>query len=467
MLADAPGPLRDGSPAPWQEPAASGPPHAGAGELLDPLTLEALAELSRVRAELDELESSAAWWVVSALRRRKEWVIPLGSRRERVWAGATRRARALVERLWGEVPRARARLAASRARPRLLAVSGPGGASRRYRCAHLIEALERLGGSGAAVPWDEPSLADAAAWAATCELLLLHRAPATPALERLVAAARARGAPVIYDADDLVFDPDEPLAPPLRALLPPSWIAAQRRALALADLALVATEPLAERVRALGGPPARVLRNGFSEAMRAAAARAAPRPPDGRVVLGYASGSPTHARDFAQVAPALAGLLEARADVVLAVIGALELPPALARLEGGRVRRAPAVPWALLPALLARFDVNLAPLEQESGFSCAKSELKWLEAALVGVPTVASATPAFRRAIEDGVDGLLVERPAQWGEALARLVDDPAARARIGAAARAKVEAGWSPARRAGELRALLRELGLAPAARA
>src|SRR5690606_33144899 len=124
----------------------------------------------------------------------------------------------------------------------------------------------------------------AAAWAASCELLVLHRAPCTPAIERLVAACRARGAPVLYDADDLVFDPDEPLPPALRALLPPSWVAGQRRSLALADLALVATEPLAERVRALGGPPARVLRNAFSEAMRAAAARAAPRAPDGRVV---------------------------------------------------------------------------------------------------------------------------------------------------------------------------------------
>src|SRR5262249_39819421 len=45
---------------------------------------------------------------------------------------------------------------------------------------------------------------------------------------------------------------------------------------------------------------------------------------DGRIHIGYFSGSPTHARDFAVAAPALCRLLEADPRVVLRVVGFLE-----------------------------------------------------------------------------------------------------------------------------------------------
>ena len=94
-----------------------------------------------------------------------------------------------------------------------------------------------------------------------------------------------------------------------------------------------------------------------------------------------------------------------------------------------------AVPWTELPALLAEVDVNLAPLDV-TPFTEGKSAIKWLEAALVGTPTLATATAPFRDAIDDGRTGLLVPPGGDWAGPLARIVDDADLRATLGQAAR-------------------------------
>ncbi len=102
-------------------------------------------------------------------------------------------------------------------------------------------------------------------------------------------------------------------------------------------------------------------------------------------------------------------------------------------------------PWQTLPALLTDVDVNVVPLVLPSAFNEAKSAVKWLEAAAVGVPTVASASRPFVDVIDDGRTGLLVITPEDWVAALDRLVSDDVGRARIGAAARRRAELHHGP----------------------
>lgn len=75
----------------------------------------------------------------------------------------------------------------------------------------------------------------------------------------------------------------------------------------------------------------------------------------------------------------------------------------------------PFVDWKKLPSLIAEVDINLAPLEQ-SIFNEAKSENKWVEAALVKVPTVASNVGAFQRMIVSGETGILCDTEEEWVE---------------------------------------------------
>ena len=65
------------------------------------------------------------------------------------------------------------------------------------------------------------------------------------------------------------------------------------------------------------------------------------------------------------------------------------------------------VPLHHLPDEIARFDINLAPLEPDNPFCDAKSELKYFEGALAGVCTIASPVGPFRRGDKARRDRLL------------------------------------------------------------
>jgi hypothetical protein len=169
------------------------------------------------------------------------------------------------------------------------------------------------------------------------------------------------------------------------------------------------------------------------------------------LVVGYFSGTGSHNRDFRVITEPLIWMLETYPQTWLHIGGHLELDPALSPYQD-RIRRAPYVDWRELLHLIARVDVNLAPLEQDNPFCRAKSENKFVEAALVGVPTVASTVEAFEFAITDGEDGLLASTPEEWKAALKTLLDSPDGRREMGEAARRTAHARYTPEERASGL---------------
>jgi glycosyltransferase involved in cell wall biosynthesis len=367
----------------------------------------------------------------------------------------------------------------------VLIVGGTGGATWRYRGLHHREQLKlRAVPVRSMMQW-HPDLLDAGLG---CGLVILHRVAWDPGVQALIDQTRDAGGVVLYDIDDLVFEPESThlhhglsLLSPRDQALYHDGVRRYRRCLLACDGAIAPTEFLAGRVRRLG-KPAWVSRNCVDleilqrsdEAMaaRPSGGRAAGEgvagdptagsPPSDRLVVGYASGSRTHDRDFGAAAgPALLRLMAHRDDFVLRLIGPLELGPEWAPFQE-RVQRVPAVDWRTLPAVLADFDLSLAPLEIDNPFCQAKSELKWLEAAAVGVPSVASATGAFRTAIEaanaqQGAEtGWLATDSQDWFSAVTALLDDGARREAMGAAARRAVEERRSTA---GQARAYERTL--------
>jgi phosphatidylinositol alpha-mannosyltransferase len=125
-----------------------------------------------------------------------------------------------------------------------------------------------------------------------------------------------------------------------------------------------------------------------------------------------------------------------RDDVRLVIVGDGPLRPLVERLvpEGfredvvfaGRVNR-------LRPRYLASADLLCTPC------SLASFGMVLLEGMSSGLPVVASRLPGFERVMRDGIDGLMVERAddtAGFADAIDRLLDDPALRARMGAAGR-------------------------------
>lgn len=351
----------------------------------------------------------------------------------------------------------------------ILFVSGIGGDTRRYRCDHHRQQLALHGIESSLLEAGDLRLYVAAT---ACDLAILHRVPWSPLIADLLAIAHGRGVPVVFETDDLVFAPE--VFPRIAYLdtLPPEQaqrfladLHGQVRTFGACDCVLTTTEYLAVAAEERG-KPAYVQRNACSAEMVQAAERAyALRRPrteksaGGRpLVLGYFSGTGSHNRDFATIAPVLTDLLARYPQLRLHIGGPLDLGGSLLA-HTHRIRRLPFVPWQELPNLVAQVDVNLAPLELDNPFCQAKSEIKYTEAALVGVPTVASPTQAFAHAIRDGEDGLLAADAEEWRAALVRLVEQPQYAAQLGEAARRKVYAHYLPEKAAERLVATLQRI--------
>ena len=132
---------------------------------------------------------------------------------------------------------------------------------------------------------------------------------------------------------------------------------------------------------------------------------------------------------------------------MLTIVGALDLA-AFPELEphAARIELRPLVPLDRLPEEVARFDINLAPLEVGNPFCEAKSPIRCTTAATVGVPTVASPTEPLSDAIVPGETGFLANDVEGWEEAVDCLLGDPEFRSRMGEAAevRLRERMGWS-----------------------
>jgi hypothetical protein len=130
------------------------------------------------------------------------------------------------------------------------------------------------------------------------------------------------------------------------------------------------------------------------------------------------------------IAPVLARHPHARVVVVLdrAVFDAIAHPNKVFR---------PRLDYADWHRQLADSDIALLPLAPSLPNAC-KSDLKWVECAAHGVACIASPT-AYAGSIEDGATGLLADTPQAFAQALARLLDDPVLRRRLGRAAQRRV----------------------------
>jgi glycosyltransferase involved in cell wall biosynthesis len=147
--------------------------------------------------------------------------------------------------------------------------------------------------------------------------------------------------------------------------------------------------------------------------------------------LGWAGVMWSHPNDPQVVGPAVARLV--REGATFSIVGnpvdsgrafALEDDPAGTGLVD-------LMDW---PREVAKIGIGLTPLA-DTAFNVAKSWLKPLEKAAVGVPWVGSPRPEYVRLHRLGC-GLLAARPKDWYRQLKRLRDEPALRLELSEAGR-------------------------------
>ena len=293
----------------------------------------------------------------------------------------------------------------------------------RYRVLNKAEQLRKHGFAVKVVNLSEFQLSIAQ----NASHIIIYRSPISPELLRLCHLAKDYEKPVFFDIDDLVFDTvytdqlsyTQGLDPVEKG----NYDAGVRNygyMLENCDGAITSTNQLQEELKKY---QSKVLlnRNLASDDLIAISSQHIKdySQPSDIVKIGYFSGSISHNENFELIKPAIKQLLKKYSNVQLHIVGILDIPKDM-KPFGNQIVTHDYVDWDKLPALISEVDINLAPLV-DSIFNRAKSEIKWIEAALVKVPTVASKIGAFSDEVVDGETGLLATDD-EWFDKLESLV---------------------------------------------
>ncbi len=292
---------------------------------------------------------------------------------------------------------------------------------------------------------------------------IFYRCPYTDMIGDFIKLAKSFNKAVIYDIDDLVIDTKYTDNIPYLSTISKEekknydeGVDRMQKTLRLCDAAITTTEALANELKNYV-PEVYINRNTASDAMCEASYWAMfdrdvyPNLPDERlnskeikqrdaliaenaktknwIKIGYFSGSITHNDDVEFILPVLVKTLKNHENAHLYFVGELTLPDELKDFKN-RIHALPFVDWRNLPKLIASVDINIVPL-CDTVFNAAKSENKWLEAALVKVPTIASNIGAFAKMVENGETGILCNNNEEWLSALDKLIIDNEYRLKI------------------------------------
>ena len=108
---------------------------------------------------------------------------------------------------------------------------------------------------------------------------------------------------------------------------------------------------------------------------------------------------------------------------------------------------------------MARFHINLIPCNGLDIRAVPHSESSWIEAALLGLPSVSWKSGAYAEVICDGEDGFAVESEEEWIRVLNELIANPDMRKRVGTRALERVQKDFAPEVRGQEMLAFYKSL--------
>lgn len=295
----------------------------------------------------------------------------------------------------------------------------------RYRVDHQIEQLYAYGLTANKVFYENLTLDMLKYY----RCFVFYRCPITPVVKEFIEKARYYNKKTFFDIDDLVINTKyTDNIPYIKQMskeeksVYDDGVIRMEKTLKMCDYLITTTEALARELKSYN-KEVLINRNVASEKMAELSLKAnnLVNENDATITLGYLSGSITHNPDFELIKPAIIKIMEKYPNVSLHLAGIIDVPDELKKFKN-RIIISEFTNWQNLPKIISTLDINLAPLEK-SIFNEAKSENKWLEAALCKVVTVASNFGAFKTAIIDGKTGILCNDD-EWFEKLETAITD-------------------------------------------
>lgn len=310
----------------------------------------------------------------------------------------------------------------------LFVSSGAVGDSWRYRVKNIAEELELHGISSSIVIQDNIRVSDLAD---KFKVFIFHRVQNKKSVSELIEKIKEQKKEIIFETDDLVFNSkdikDQDFfinANALEKKFYENGVGTEIFFDPYVKTCATTTTFLSEELRKYG-KQVFIVPNKLSakdiEIANSINNSDKIRNNSEKIRAGYFSGTASHNKDFATIVPTLLRLMEKYENVELVLAGPLDTENKLNEFSS-RIKQLPFVSREKHFKNVASVDINIAPLEIGNPFCEAKSELKFFEAAVVKVPTVASATQTFKEAIEDGVDGFVASSSEEWFEKLEKLI---------------------------------------------
>lgn len=293
----------------------------------------------------------------------------------------------------------------------------------RYRVINKAEQLRSFGHE----VWTVNASDFQMGYAEYASQIIIYRAPYSEQFKQLIELAHKYNKPVFYDIDDLVYDTGytdqldyvKTLGKQEKEAYD-SGVRSYGKLMKLCDAFITSTTDLKNELIKLG-KPVYLNRNLASVELISISEQAISKTikEKKKIKIGYFSGSITHNENFDLIMPDILRILKEFPQTELHLVGHLTIPDEMKRYKEQLVIH-DFLDWVLLPSLVADMDINLAPLT-DTVFNRAKSEIKWLEAALVGVPTIASNLGSFAQMISEGETGILAS-DTEWYEKLKELI---------------------------------------------
>jgi len=317
----------------------------------------------------------------------------------------------------------------------------PDNSTFRYRCFNTARAINKHV-PGVSASWFSSSDDDHyLEWVAKhATVVVVCRSLYTSKIAWFIQQCHRWGKTVLFDCDDYVFDPG--MVPVIAETLNQTtvrnrdgmwttwfgWVGRYRATLDLCDGVIVTNEFFAARAAEILTKPVYIVPNFMGDEQveysvsLVRAKRESGYKRDGYFHIGYFSGSPSHDRDFALVAEALREILQTHPQTRLRIVGYLDLESTCLAGLADRVEVLPLVNYMELQRLIAQTELNIAPL-QENIFTNCKSELKYFDAGIVEVPTIASPTFTMSKAITSGTNGVICAT-GDWLPTMMEFVDN-------------------------------------------
>jgi len=300
------------------------------------------------------------------------------------------------------------------------------------------------------------------------DLLYIHRCYYQKNIASLIQKFKSKGKKVIYDIDDLIFDKSQlkniSFLKNTNDNIRQHFIKNTNnylKIMKMTDLVITPTNFLSKYINDKYHLKTEVLRNHLDQESLNNGQKIfikSKNKTNKELTVGYFSGTKTHDKDFKIIQESLQKSLTKNPNLKLKIVGILNTDSSLSKFKNQIITHKK-VPYKKLMNLYQGVDINIAPSEVNNDFCESKSELKYFFAGACGIPTIASATDAFRYAIKNGVNGYLCYKNDDWKKYLEELINNPKKRLSIGKKAFKHVHQEYTPKYQSQELAKILKKI--------